>query len=237
MRILAIGDIHGYLGPLDALLDMVAPAPEDRIITLGDYVDRGPDSQGVLERLLALHRTGQLVALRGNHDQMMTAARRHPTEMRWWFLFGGWATLESYRQGEEEPTLDDVPQEHWHFLDNLCVDWHEIDSHFFVHATVDPDLPLSEQSENSLLWERLVNPRPHISGKVMICGHTAQKSGQPLNLGHAICIDTYVYGSGWLTCLDVRSGRLWQANQHGERRQGHLDELAQLPEERQPQTE
>jgi serine/threonine protein phosphatase 1 len=56
----------------------------------------------------------------------------------------------------------------------------------------------------------------------MICGHTAQKTGKPLNLGHSICIDTWVYGAGWLTCLDVDTGEYWQARQSGEHRRGHL---------------
>jgi serine/threonine protein phosphatase 1 len=58
----------------------------------------------------------------------------------------------------------------------------------------------------------------------MICGHTSQKSGRPLNLGHAVCIDTWVYGRGWLTCLDVQTGKLWQANQAGETRTAWLDD-------------
>jgi len=59
----------------------------------------------------------------------------------------------------------------------------------------------------------------------MVCGHTSQKSGLPVNLGHAICIDTWAYGTGWLTCLDVTSGRVWQANQAGEQRTAWIDEF------------
>lgn len=226
MRILAIGDIHGCLRAFETLLDVVAPQPDDLIVTLGDYVDRGPDSRGVLARLLTLGQTGRLVALLGNHDQMMIEARSDQRAHRSWLLYGGVATLESYRVADTPPTLEQVPAEHWDFLQNQCVKWYEIDSHFFVHATVDPKRPLPEQPDFLLLWDKLVYPCPHESGKVMICGHTAQKSGQPLNLGHTICIDTFVYGNGWLTCLDVRRNWIWQANQNGESRQGHLDEMA-----------
>jgi serine/threonine protein phosphatase 1 len=66
----------------------------------------------------------------------------------------------------------------------------------------------------------------------MICGHSAQRSGVPLDLGHAVCIDTCVYGNGWLTCLEVQSGRLWQAKQSGERREGRLGEATQEPGDR-----
>ena len=77
-----------------------------------------------------------------------------------------------------------------------------------------------------LYWEKLHRDysAPHQSGKIMVCGHTAQQSGMPLDLGHAVCIDTFVYGTGWLTCLDVHSGRLWQARQNGETRTGCLGE-------------
>ena len=71
MRILAIGDIHGCSIAFDTLIASVQPQPNDKIITLGDYVDRGPDSKGVIDRLIALHETGQLTALRGNHELMM----------------------------------------------------------------------------------------------------------------------------------------------------------------------
>ena len=75
MRTLAIGDIHGCARSLDKLLSVVQPQPEDLIVALGDYVDRGPDSRGVLDRVIALHAAGRLIALRGNHDLMMLHSR------------------------------------------------------------------------------------------------------------------------------------------------------------------
>src|SRR5690242_9506638 len=94
MRILAIGDIHGCLTALDTLLDAVAPEPDDQIIALGDYVDRGPDSRGVLDRLIALYAGGRVVPLRGNHDVMMMEARKGRD--LGWLLVGGKQTLLSY---------------------------------------------------------------------------------------------------------------------------------------------
>jgi serine/threonine protein phosphatase 1 len=217
MRTLAIGDIHGCSVAFDTLLQQVAPQPDDLLITLGDYVDRGPDSRGVLDRLCRLRRHHRLVALRGNHDQMMVEVRNGWLPESEWRLCGGGTTLLSYG------SLDDVPDAHWQFLQQHCVNYHETDRHFFVHATVEPDLPLAAQAEWLLLWEKLSDPRPHVSGKVMVCGHTRQPSGLPLNLGHTICIDTWVYGPGWLTCLEIESGRIWQANQRGEQRQFQLD--------------
>ena len=225
MRTLAIGDIHGCSRALDALLALVAPQPDDQLITLGDYVDRGPDSRGVLERLLALHATGRLVALRGNHDYMMLQARAGVDSFMW-LACGGCETLASY--GAEPPESCDlavVPEAHWEFLGETCIDWYETETHFFVHATVAPDLPLGEQPLYLLHWEKLFEPVAHASGKVMVCGHTRQRSGVPLNLGTAVCIDTGVYEpDGWLTCLEVETGRYWQANQAGQTRTGRLEE-------------
>jgi serine/threonine protein phosphatase 1 len=199
MRVLAIGDIHGCLRAFDRLLEIVDPSPSDSFITLGDYVHRGPDSLGVLDRLIALHQTGRLLALRGNHEQML---------------------LDSPELDSIKPT----PNQR-HFLNECLVDWYEIDTHFFVHANAYPDIPLADQPIHMLRWESLVDPVPHESGKIMVCGHTPQTSGKPLNLGHTICIDTFAYGGGWLTCLDVTSGQYWQSNQKGRIGTGWIDEV------------
>ena len=142
----------------------------------------------------------------------------------WLWIHGGNWTLASYGDRFAEGKLDLIPDEHWRFLEEFCIDWYEIDSHFFVHANVDPDLPLEEQPLYLLHWEPLFETRPHFSGKVMVCGHTKQRSGLPRNLGHAVCLDTWVYGDGWLTCLDVMTGQFWQANRHGEFRTSWLGE-------------
>jgi serine/threonine protein phosphatase 1 len=219
MRTLAIGDIHGCLRALDDLLQLVRPQPDDVLVALGDYADRGPESRGVIDRLLEWQTRCRLIALRGNHDVMMLDARDGDNALREWLLCGGRQTLESYGQGR----LEDVPDRHWQFLE-ATLPFHEIATHFFVHANVYPEMPLDEQPEYMLCWEKLDRQWsvPHCSGKIMICGHSAQKSGVPLDLGHAVCIDTCVYGAGWLTCLDVTSGQLWQARQSGETRIGKL---------------
>jgi len=222
MRVLAIGDIHGCSKALDTILAAVQLRPDDQIITLGDYIDRGPDSMGVIERLLALRRLNQVTCLRGNHEQMMLEARKGEPEKDEWLKWGGMGALASYSAWGEEGSLADVPEQHWEFLEDGCVDWYENDTHIFVHACVDPDLPLAEQSTSMLHWEPLRHALPHYSGKTVICGHTAQRSGKPLNLGHTICIDTWVYGEGCLTCLEVTSGDIWQANQLGQLRQGSI---------------
>src|SRR5258708_2825884 len=105
MRTLAIGDIHGCLRALDALMGEVDPQPDDVIITLGDYVDRGPDSKGVLDRMVALHGQCRCVALKGNHDLMMLAGRDHLEQFNEWLKCGGAQTLASYQVKENWKTF------------------------------------------------------------------------------------------------------------------------------------
>jgi serine/threonine protein phosphatase 1 len=219
VRYLAVGDIHGCFRALTTLAAFVPFAPDDVLITLGDYVDRGPDSYAVLDWLLVQWRRGRLVPLRGNHDLMMLNARDSAAARVDWLRYGGDTTLASYSPFGDAGRLADVPDEHWHFLEHETRAWFETDTHFFVHANAYPELPLEDQPDFMLYWEKFNDPPPHRSGKVMVCGHTAQKSGLPRNVGHAVCIDTRVYSAdGWLTCLDVASGRYWQANESGEKR-------------------
>jgi serine/threonine protein phosphatase 1 len=227
MRTFAIGDIHGCRTAFDHLLAFVDPQPGDTIVTLGDYVDRGPNSRGVLERLLELHAAGQLVPLRGNHEIMMLWAREGGSgDVRFWLQCGGLETLQSYVPRGEFPTHEAVPDSHWHFIKHSCRDWHETPTHVFVHANLQPSRSLAEQTTEHLHWEALAPlwHRPHMCGKVIVCGHTEQRDGQLLVLERAICIDTWAYGGGWLTCLDVTDGTWWQANEWGATRSGKLPE-------------
>ena len=122
-RTIAIGDIHGCSAALHAFLDSLRPRPEDTIITLGDYINRGPDTRGVLDRLIDLGRRCRLVPLLGNHEQMLLEARSglHPTT---WLGMGGLATLASYGPARD---LSLIPQAHFEFLDG-CLDFHETDT-------------------------------------------------------------------------------------------------------------
>lgn len=223
MRTLAIGDIHGCLSALNFLLDEVEPCAEDRLIFLGDYVDRGPDSRGVIERLLRLREQHpRSVFLRGNHEIMMVTARRHPRTQREWLSVGGKAALQSYAGDRLIGCLEDVPDSHWAFLEQGLSDWFETDSHIFVHANLDPTQPLTLQSEDWLFWNFLTGPIGHCSGKTVIVGHTVQPGGLPVHYGDTIAIDTGLYRGGWLTCLDVDTEEFWQATPYGEIRRGTL---------------
>lgn len=225
MRTLAIGDIHGCSRALDALLEFVDPQLGDTVVTLGDYVDRGPDSKGVLDRLITLRDRCRHVPLKGNHDLMMLDSLNAPECFAKWLPSGGSQTLASYQGPEDWRSLTEVvPAEHWRYLQTDCLPYFETDTHLFVHANVDPDRPLAEQTDDWLYWEKLGGSwwKPHGSGKTMVCGHTAQRSGRPLVLDRAVCIDTWAYGDGWLTCLDVEQELYWQANERGQTRLGNL---------------
>ena len=224
-RTLAIGDIHGHLAHLDALLDAVAPTPEDHLVFLGDYIDRGPDSAGVLNRVMALSRTHKVSAIKGNHEQMMLDARSNHEAFFEWFINGGDAALFSYNGTRGR--IQDVPPEHWHFLESGLVDYVETDSHIFVHASADPTLPMKDQGDYMLRWERCDTIAPHFSTKTIVCGHTPQKSGRPMNKGYALCLDTHVYGpAGLLTCLDCTSGKVIQVDRQLKVSRSHISDYA-----------
>ena len=216
-RTLAIGDIHGCRKSLESLVTLVDLQSDDRIVFLGDYVDRGPDSRGVIDFIIELSQQISIITLKGNHEIMMLEAREIRKHLNGWLSVGGAETLDSYQTN----SFDKIPKDHWSFLNNLQP-YFETDSHLFVHANLYPDCDLCDQPDYMLYWERLLKnglfnkPAPHYSGKQMICGHTSQKTGVPLNLEHSVCIDTYAYGGGWLTCLDVNSGYYWQTNEKGQ---------------------
>ena len=219
MRTIAIGDIHGCRAALEALAEYAEFSEGDTIVTLGDYVDRGPDSKGVIDFLLELRTRVKVVSLMGNHEILMLAARGSEQAFVNWEedRVGGGDTLKSY--GADK--LSAVPEEHWQFIEG-ALPFYEMETHFFVHANAASHLPLEDQDEFMLFWERFRKVPPHRNGKVMVCGHTSQESGEPVNLGHAICIDTWACGGQWLTALDVGSGTCWQCNEEGDRRQNHI---------------
>ncbi len=212
-RLIAIGDIHGCSVALDALLAAIEPGPEDLIVTLGDYVDRGPDSRGVIDRLIELGGQTRLVCLMGNHEEMMLEVVSGETSHHQWLKHGGVDTLDSYGFNGD---LDFLPPEHHQFLETLG-DYFESDAYFFTHAAYDASLPLSHQPVDLLRWHSLTQgvPPRHLNRKTAVVGHTANRQGEVLDLGHLICLDTYAYGGGWLTAMDLNHRSLWQANNQG----------------------
>jgi serine/threonine protein phosphatase 1 len=222
-RTIAFGDIHGCLDHLDALLLAIEPTPKDHLVFLGDYIDRGPDSAGVLNRLITLSKNLHVTTLLGNHEEMMLEARNDPDRLMEWLLNGGDATLFSY--GGKHGKFSDVPANHWHFLENNLVSYLETKSHIFVHANVYPDLTMEEQPDHMLRWERCDESHRHFSRKIIICGHTPQRSNRPLVRDHLICIDTVACRGGLLTAFDVTTGTFWQAPAEGPVTTAHLSDF------------
>jgi serine/threonine protein phosphatase 1 len=214
-RTIAVGDIHGCRLALDTLLEAVTPEPQDTLVFLGDYIDRGSQSREVLERLLELESECQLVPLLGNHELMMMRAFEDYSQVLFWLENGGQATLDSYGGNPAN-----VPESH-HDLLRRCLNFWENETHFFVHANYDPFRPLDEQSEFMLFWTHLTMhmPPPHQNGKRAVVGHTPQRSREILQFDHLMCIDTHCVGEGWLTAVDVESGQIWQAGRNGSLRE------------------
>jgi serine/threonine protein phosphatase 1 len=153
----------------------------------------------VLDRLIALSERCQLIPLLGNHEAILLSALD---------LAVGSGCLAA--------PGDALPARHLEFLRG-CRTSYETTSHLFVHANYLPHLPLADQPKRYLLWEHLdpTLAEPHRSGKTAVVGHTPQKDGEVLDLGFLKCIDTFCYGGGWLTALEVHSGQVWQANRAG----------------------
>jgi len=217
MRELAIGDIHGCIQSFETLLGIVNPRSDDTLVLLGDYMDRGPESYSVLEKVLELNSHCTLIPLTGNHEKLLLAARDSPEAWMEWQRKGGQSTLQSYdRRGF--CGIDAFPARHWDFLENETLDFWESEDCIFVHGTVDPEIDLHQQPDFLLFWEAFANPTRHKSGKRLVCGHASQKSGVPAIFDHGICIDTFAHGGGWLTCADLTNGVIHQANEKREKR-------------------
>ncbi len=210
-RTIAIGDVHGHSAALASLIRLLEPQTDDTIVTLGDYVDRGPDSRGVIELLIELADRCRLIPLMGNHEEMMLAARDETDNLRSWLMMAGEETLESYGA---KAGMSAIPAAHFRFLAS-CRPYFETETHFFVHARYDSELPLDRQDTKTRLWLDLHDeiPAPHCSGKIAIVGHTAQFGGRVLDLPHLKCLDTGCGHGGMLTALHVESGRLWQVDE------------------------
>ncbi len=213
MRTIAIGDIHGCLRALEGLVAAIEPTESDRLIFLGDYVDRGPHSKGVIDLLLELRKRCQMVCLLGNHEVMLRLVLNGPITQEWLQL-GGSETLASYGG-----SLKNMPGAHVDFLFSLRP-YYETESAVFVHANYDAELAMQDQPEELLYWEHLgVLPGPHRSGKKVFVGHTPQISGEVGDFGYLKCLDTFCFGGGWLTAMEVDQGCLWQVSKTGKLRQ------------------
>jgi serine/threonine protein phosphatase 1 len=205
-RILAVGDIHGCLEQLVALMAIVEPTDNDTIVFLGDYINRGPNSKGVIDFLLDFKTRMSSVFLLGNHEKMLLDYLSNGSPA--FLINGGDATLQSYTSNE----LMTIPHSHLAFFNELRP-YFETDDFIFVHAGLKPNVLLIDQDIKDLLWIRddFLNSE-HDWGKPIVYGHTMNKL--PVLLKSRIGLDTGCFyssteGYGHLSCCDVRSRFIW----------------------------
>ncbi|MEP9403201.1 metallophosphoesterase family protein [Sphingomonas sp. VNH70] len=225
-RLYAIGDVHGMRAELDRLLERIEADDAGRgaaartIVFLGDLIDRGPDSAGVVERCRTLAIPGvEARFLMGNHEEVMLAALEGDREaLRLFARIGGRETILSYGVSEtdyERADFDElhalmvaaVPESHRRFLEST-ENYVVAGDYAFVHAGIRPNIPLERQRPGDLRWMRnpfLDHPRPH--DKMMVHGHTVTE--EPEFRSNRIGIDTGAYRSGVLTALGLERCDRW----------------------------
>src|SRR5690606_34166054 len=155
-RLIAIGDIHGCAKSLAALLREIRPTLDDTIVTLGDYIDRGPDSRRVMEQLLLLGEVCNHIALKGNHEELFLESFDGRGDMQMWLHNGGSRTLASYGMHfyDWPDCLNAVLHSHKRFMQD-CKLYHVQDGFLFVHASYVADKPLDQQTSEELLWNHI----------------------------------------------------------------------------------
>jgi serine/threonine protein phosphatase 1 len=196
----AIGDIHGSLHMLRPLLgrcrDHAAGRPMT-LVFLGDYIDRGPDSAGVVRAVMALEARmpGGVIALKGNHEAVALEVIDGTSDQDFWLTQGGEETLQSY--GVDSARA--LPPEHVQWMRSRPL-WHDDGRRFFVHAGIRPGKPLDAQREHDLIWIRepfLSDPRDH--GRLIVHGHTPVGTAAPDLRGNRLNVDTGAVYGGALT--------------------------------------
>lgn len=218
--IYAIGDIHGMLSKLELVLAQIEPllTPEDRLVFLGDYIDRGPESKGVVDRMLPIKaERPNTVFLRGNHEQMMMEMRafydraykavpapESPDQAMLWIVNGGQETLQSY-SSKGMKWWESIPAEHWEFFGSTTLEFSQ-GRYRFVHAGfVPPGETWLDDNFDPRLWirEPFLSHPSFIEGQIVVFGHTPMTSGKPLVMRNKVGIDTGAVFGGPLTCLAV----------------------------------
>lgn len=227
-RTLVIGDVHGKLSLLDRLLEEIQYKPgTDRLVFIGDLVDRGEDSRGVVARALELRKASPelVTVIRGNHEEMMidalSASGAEAAERsELWSFNGGIETLQSYM--DEEGTLN-LPEEHVDFLASLPT-WHEDEHAIYVHAAMVEAAdgtfihPGQEPNNLELLWSRNRRFFAEYKGKLVVFGHTIAGMifGEPEKVWlreHLIGVDTGAYLTGVLSAVELPSRRVWSVRE------------------------
>lgn len=214
-RYLIISDIHGELEMFEELLEKVEyDSVEDQLVLLGDYVDRGPNSSGVVNKVMALKEEGAIV-LRGNHDDMLVAAANNE-ENAWqrWSKNGALPTLKSYDKDIDSMVLPNTEEfdKHVRFLSSLDY-YYETEDYIFVHGGVDPSTSLAETDPYVLVWIREKFHKGYTGEKTVVFGHTRtlilhqDEDNNEVFFGdnRIIGVDGGAVYGGQLNCLELPS--------------------------------
>lgn len=196
----AVGDIHGSLDKLKSVIAACrehAGGRDMRLLFLGDYIDRGPESAGVVRYVLSLQSQAPepVIALKGNHEAWALAVADGATPVSGWLLNGGAATLQSYGVDDAR----DLPRAHLDWMRSLPLTYDD-GRRFFVHAGVNPQKPLDAQDEDDLLWIRepfLTDDRDY--GRLIVHGHTPLLGAVPELRRNRLNLDTAAVFGGPLT--------------------------------------
>jgi len=212
-RLFAIGDIHGCVDELAVMLKAIAPTEGDKVVFVGDYIDRGPASRDVVDLLLEFQEgPGETIFLKGNHEDMLLGFVGLPGHYGESFLFNGGApTLESYGISEADLPVarEFIPASHLEFFGGLRNSYLR-PPYLFVHAGVKPGLPLDEQTDEDLLWIRHdFIFHPHQLDATVVFGHTPMRTVM-VDLPWKLGIDTGLVYGGKLTCLELAEGVVYQ---------------------------
>lgn len=198
----AVGDIHGCHSLLLQLLKAIEADARDqayRLVFVGDYIDKGHDSAGTLDTLMRLQtrRARSVVCLKGNHDNLMAEAATSEVAAAAWRAMGGDAVLVQYGVSHAA----DLPPAVLAWVGSLPT-YHEDEFHYFVHAGVDPAIPLRAQTDEARLSMRgAFLERDHDFGKHIVHGHTPQLSGLPDLRRYRTNLDTAAVTTGRLTAV------------------------------------
>ncbi len=221
-RLYVIGDIHGRLDLLQRMCGLVnadigSRDQDSLVVTLGDYIDRGPDSRGVIDYLLSGPFAGQFVGLKGNHEALLEKFLSDPAIGTDWWRLGGLQTLKSFgitvgprmtKRGFKKAAVqlrETLTQQQLEFFSSLKTSF-VVGSYFLCHAGVRPGVALDLQNDDDLLWIRNEFLESKIDfGKIVIHGHTPTR--EPQVLANRINIDTGAFDTGRLTCIVLEESK------------------------------
>ncbi|HPC24750.1 MAG TPA: metallophosphoesterase family protein [Fervidobacterium sp.] len=212
----AIGDVHGCLNSLEKLIGQISPKDGDKLIFLGDYIDRGPDSKGTIDFLCSLSKTVDCVFLRGNHEQMLLNVLDNNEDPYRWVINGARDTWRSYGNMQNILTYEEHMEffrstKYYHIEESVEKTNGDIEKYLFVHAGIRPNVPIERQDPQELIWirEEFIFKR-HNLDCIVVFGHTPLED--VLVEKDKIGIDTGCVYGGKLTAYCITNDKIRQVD-------------------------